>query len=58
MIFTWNKKKAEENNKIHHISFGEATKVYYDLSTVITLDKEHSTTSEICYKVAGFLRYS
>lgn len=54
MIFTWNEHKAEENIKNHSISFEEAAKIFYDSATIITLDKEHSTTSEIRYKARGF----
>lgn len=47
MIFTWNKYKAEQNIKLHSISFDEAKKIFYDPTTIITLYKEHSTSSEI-----------
>ncbi len=44
--FSWDPKKAEINQKKHHITFEEATTVFYDADALVIDDPEHSTEED------------
>jgi len=44
--FLWDPKKAEINKKKHHITFEEATTVFYDADALVIDDPEHSTEED------------
>ena len=42
MIYEWNREKAEQNQRKHHISFDEATTVFLDPLAITFDDPDHS----------------
>lgn len=40
--FTWDDKKAKENQRKHSVSFGEARTVFYDENARLQYDPDHS----------------
>jgi uncharacterized DUF497 family protein len=44
--FNWDRVKAESNLRKHHISFDEATTVFYDPLSLIFDDEEHSISEK------------
>lgn len=44
--FEWDFEKAELNQKKHHISFKEASTVFYDPNALLIADPEHSINED------------
>lgn len=53
MKFEWDEAKAEINLKIHGVSFGEASEVFFDPNAIEGFDSEHSVGEDRFY-VIGF----
>ena len=51
--FTWRDSKAARNLRKHHVSFEEATDVFYDEGRVELFDEEHSE-DQGRYSIIGF----
>jgi len=44
--FEWDDEKAVSNLKVHGVSFGEATEVFYDPNALEGYDVNHSTSED------------
>jgi uncharacterized DUF497 family protein len=53
MKFEWDEKKAEINLKIHGVSFGEASEVFFDPNAIEGYDSAHSAGENRFY-IIGF----
>jgi len=54
-FFEWDDEKAEQNAREHHVTFFEATDVFYDPARIEFYDEEHSE-EEGRYAGIGFSR--
>jgi uncharacterized DUF497 family protein len=51
--FEWDEEKDSINQRIHSVSFEQASKTFNDEDRLEFLDKVHSTQDEIRYQVLG-----
>jgi uncharacterized DUF497 family protein len=51
--FEWDEEKDSINQRIHGVSFEQASKTFNDEDRLEFLDKTHSTQNEIRYQVLG-----
>ena len=54
MKFGWDQGKADENLKVHRVTFEEAQEVFRDPKAMDFLDPVHSRPEERRYNIIGF----
>lgn len=55
MLFAWDDKKNEHNERVHGIDFDTASKVFEDPFAVNKFDAVHSTIDEDRYDIIGMV---
>src|ERR1035438_7613740 len=53
MVFEWDERKADRNERLHGVRFNDAVGVFADPHAIEFVDEAHSTESEIRYGIIG-----